>query len=293
MEKFDYYLTSLAGDNLKRSATLYGKLYMGCATERYSAEREEASAAARGLLDATDSMRSLEPSLLGERPTYLELLSCACLPPLTREKLSALSGVPARRIAAIEGGVSPKRGKGELQRQSKDLPAVTDVVASALDPCLAPWLADDREAKGYEAERFCAMVGDRAAQRRVSHVSYSRMVPEAACSMLRDWLDSHGYSYQEQPDTRCDALVTPRNGGTPVGLDVKIFADAVYASKLKDRLIHDSELFSEKGITTVYILCGCFSIAFVMDLEKAGVLHVWLHDLDKLDTLLQGTLSTE
>lgn len=293
--------------DIEKSAALYGRLYITAASNRYAAVREEAEAASRKLLFDTDSLRHMEPGLLEEHPDYLEALCCACLPPLTRDKLSVLSGVPARRIANVESGTAPKRGKGELQRRTQDLPAMLNALRGALDPDLTPWLAEPREPKGYEQERFCLAVGDRAAQRRVGQRRESgEIIEKFALETMRAWVDSYGYSAaagaQEPADlapgeyalpdapTEGELLVRPKADGKVIAFDLRIFADAVYAAKLRDKFIEGSRKSHEQGIEKFYVLCGCVSTALLLDLRKSGVRCIWLHDLDRFEHILQDEL---
>lgn len=298
VEVVAYEVVSMRLSDLDAAAVLYRRLWLQEAQGAFSSARDEAAAALRGALSATDGLRSGVSGLIAERPEVLDLLSAACDPPLARDKLALLSGVPAHRVVALAAGEPVASARGSVRRACEDLPALAGTLVRHLPADAAPWLPESRPPTDAEAERFCAVAADRVACRSLGSRAAEGVVL-AGERMAAAWLDEAGYSdrggirsLSELPERSYARLASREGGlfaragegGAPLHLHVKVLADAPAASKASGPLLKAAGRDADDGAGSVFVLCGCIGAAAVARISDAGLRYAWLHDLDGLRT---------
>ncbi len=80
--------------DIARSVDLYNDWFMKFAPKAYRESRARTAREVEATLKATDSLRNVSPEILRENPGVLPALRMATCPPLARDRLSGLSGVP-------------------------------------------------------------------------------------------------------------------------------------------------------------------------------------------------------
>ncbi len=278
-------------DEIKRSAGEYAHAFKELASTDYLKNRAAAAEKAREALQSTSHLARIEPETVKENPDRLEALCNMCLPPLSRDRLAALSGVPARRIMSLQRGELPTRYSSRVQLVEEDLPAICRVLSEMIDTDLAPWIKEDRPCSRGEESELVAVAADRMSSARTKAVS--------ACTVgaffekqVRMWLESHGYA-AEKPGSPAtpgtyrrergmgDLVVVPGKGNDQVILDVRCFSDPSNAIRARIRM-EETAKAADAGWRYVYVIAGCADTPLIAHLEQNGIDYVWAHDLDKL-----------
>ena len=198
----------------------------------------------------------------------------------------------------------------------EDLPAICEVLRSNIDPMLAPWRTEGREGRGYETERFTALVAERGAVTRAR--ATGALIAGQMKSKLVSWVAEQGYSEWDDVEVVGDAALIsfkvpsslPQgmyvvrycriSGGRPsevvfvrsvktgelLGLEPKLFPDPNNAIKTRQALVDRMKGMRDCGCTQVYVLCGCVDTPLLSHLDENEVTYSWYHDLDSLQKWL-------
>ena len=278
-------------DEIKRSADEYALAFKEVASVVYAANRAAAAETAREALQSTSNLAQIEPEAIKENPDRIEALCNMCLPPLSRDRLAALSGVPARRIMSLQRGELPSRYSSRIQLIEEDLPAICRVLSDLIDPDLAPWIGEGRPCTEGEEGKLIAIAADRMSAAR-ARVGTAVAFDAYFSDRLVAWLKKHGYSERPKDgpveagtyakEQRIGTLdVMPRGGGDDTILHVSCFADPSNAIRARISLERIAKA-PAAGECFVYVLAGCVDTPLIAYFEKKGIDYVWAHDLDKL-----------
>lgn len=278
-------------DEIKRSADEYAPAFKEVASAVYAENRAAAAETAREALQSTSNLAQIEPEAIKESPDRLEALCNMCLPPLSRDRLSALSGVPARRIMSLQRGELPTRYSSKIQLVEEDLPAICRVLSDLIDPDLAPWIGEGRPCAEGEEDKLIAIAADRMSAAR-ARVGTAVALDAHFSERLIAWLEDYGYSERPKDgpaeagtyakERRIGTLdVTPRGGGDDTILHVSCFADPSNAIRARISLERIAKA-PAAGEHFVYVLAGCVDTPLIAYFEQKGIGYVWAHDLDKL-----------
>ena len=283
-------MSGLQGE-IRRSADEYARAFKEVASSVYAENRAAAAETAREALQSTSNLAQIEPEAIKESPDRLEALCNMCLPPLSRDRLAALSGVPARRIMSLQRGERPRRYSSRIQLTEEDLPAICRVLTDLIDPDLAPWIGEGRPCAEGEEGKLIAIAADRMSAAR-ARVGTATAFDAHFSERHLAWLEEHGYSEGPKDGPaeagtyakkqRIGTLdVIPREGDDTTRLHVSCFSDpsnAIRARAGLERIAKDFSI-SERFI---YVVAGCVDTPLIAFFEQKGIGYVWAHDLDKL-----------
>jgi hypothetical protein len=283
----------------------------------YRAERVTAAAAVEAALRATDSLRDIEPALLRQHPVVLRMLRMATAPPIARDRLSGLAGVPKNLIKTMEEkGRVPRRGGAALDEQ---LGRMSRIIARLLDRDIFPWLDAGREPTEAEAHRAATIVADRQCGAATDPIVRNAQ-ERRQLAMIAQWLEARGFgrggagtkaTYQTMPagsyafhlnvpgtlengkavNITVDAAIRPKDSAPdslPVLIEAKSAGDFTNTNKRrKEEATKVAQLRRRHGREVVFVLflCGYFDGSYLGYEAAEGIDWVWEHRIDDMAEL--------
>src|SRR2546421_8548376 len=86
--------------DIAKSVDLYNDWFIKFAPQAYRTARAEATVAVESALKLTKHLTDLSPAILRENPSVLPMLRMSTAPPIARDRLIGLSGIPAGLVSA-------------------------------------------------------------------------------------------------------------------------------------------------------------------------------------------------
>lgn len=290
---------------------------MRFAPEAYRSARVEATKSVESALNLADNLLTVTPDLLRTKPEAVAMLRMATAPPIARDRLIGLAGVPANLVYSME---MEKRIPPRMKAADVDsyLWKIAEIVMRLADRDVFPWLKEKRRRPTDEethraatvvADRLCGVVSDpiiRNAQER------------RQLALIKEWLECRGYTHVpsgrglKPADMRrgefafrlnvpgllddgirevnipIDAAVMPfkaRRGALPLLIEAKSAGDFTNTNKRrKEEAVKASQLRRRHGdgIRFVLFLCGYFDSGYLGYEAAGGIDWVWEHRIDDL-----------
>lgn len=296
--------------DIELGAMEYNRLMTPGMTRAFDEAKDIARSRILTLMEQTENLRRIEPERIADVPEALSVLRMLCRPPMTRDRLSGVTGVPIKRIYSLESGGLPLRPSGRKKLLEGELPAIVRAVRENLDHSLAAWVREARDPTQAERERLCDMVADRSAIMSDVRSGSLREMGARVEEDVEGWLRARGYFAAEMACSTSGSLV-PEGGyavcggalkvpdarrlpsfavasrrGELVFVDVNVSANSNNA--LHARMAADpaaDHLAAAHGGRYAFVLCGMFDAAYVRYQLGRGRHVVWHHDLDGLADL--------
>lgn len=123
-----------------RSVDHYNEWFVRFAPQAYRARRVEATRQVESALGRTANLMNVAASVLREDPVVLPMLRMATAPPIARDRLIGLAGVPPGLVKTMEEGRLPLRLRGEAL--DANLEKLGDVIMSLVDEGIFPWIRE-------------------------------------------------------------------------------------------------------------------------------------------------------
>ena len=295
------------------SVDLYNKWFLRFAPKTYRKERAKATKNVEAMLQRTDYLRRLTPNELRKHPDILFALRMSTAPPIARDRLAGLAGVPNTLISCMEkdGVLPPRMAKNALRTCLRQ---ITRMVIRLVDVDVFNWLGEHREPSDQESYRAATIVADRLcganADPMVRNAQEQRQLAK-----IKKWLASRGYKDRtgrvsldnirpgqfafrlNVPGLReddkpvnipVDGAVMPLNAGVeqlPLLIEAKSAGDFTNTNKRrKEEAAKIGQLRRKHGDSIQYILflCGYFDSGYLGYEAAEGIDWVWEHRMDDL-----------
>jgi hypothetical protein len=304
--------------DIVQSVDLYNKWFIIFAPEAYRAERVKAADAIKSALDATDNLRSIEPTILRQNPRALVMLRMATAPPIARDRLIGLAGVSKALVERMEdeGRVPPRMSSSRLDEQ---LRKISDTIARLADKGIFTWLEDGHEPSEIETLRAATVIADRLCGSATNPIIRNAQ-EQRQLALIQQWLERRGYSqvragtgatYQNMPPSSfsfrmnvpgmtsngnsvnipVDAVVMPRSskpGELPLLIEAKSAGDFTNPNKRRKEeadKVANLRRRHGKDVRFVLFLCGYFNIQYLRYEADESIDWVWEHRIDDLAEL--------
>lgn len=303
-----------------QSVEMYNRWFRTFSPEAFQQARAKVAREVSEALEATNDLRELGPEALRKCPRALAVLRMATGPPLARDRLCGLTGIPRSMVDRMEReGKLPARMDGQQLQAS--LQKLGDLLGEMTDPHLCPWRGAHREPSGEERRRLLTVLADRLCRTRTDTIL--RNAQEARqLGKVADWLNARGYHlvkpdglsslsrlpsaafclHQNVPaaisekDRRTvnisiDVVIMPKaaeKGRMPLLLELKSAGDFTNVNKRrKEEAKKMAQLRQTYGKDVAYVLflCGYFNRGYLDYEAAAGIDWVWEHRVDDLAEL--------
>jgi hypothetical protein len=298
--------------DIAQSVDLFNSWFMKSAPAAYRATRAATTQQVKNALEHTNDLRYLVPETIKRQPEVLPTLRMSTAPPIARDRLIGLAGVPGSLVHRLEKGKLPARMSETLLSES--LARVCEVIGRLLDEDVFPWLgsgstpsdADRTRAATIVADRLCGAVADPI----IRNAQEKRQL-----ALIEDFLERRHYHKQAHPrnepltamepgtfsfrmivvvGTRrkvnipIDVVIQPkvlRPNRLPVLIEAKSAGDFTNTNKRRKEeatKIHQLRQAYGPEIQLILFLCGYFDSGYLGYEAAEGLDWVWEHRIEDL-----------
>lgn len=183
----------LWADDIAASVALYNEWFIRFAPQAYATARTATADLVRRTLAATGNLTNIRPETLADNPASLCVLRTLTMPPVARERLAGLAGVPLTLLGTMDKkGCLPPRMRRETA--VAHLTKVAAIIAQLIDTDLFPWVGEKRDPSEPELQRATYIIADRhcgaAADPIIRNEQERRQL-----KIVGEWLNARGYRY--------------------------------------------------------------------------------------------------
>jgi len=300
-------------EDIARSVDLYNEWFLRFAPKTYRDERGKATKHVKDMLLRTKYLRNLTPNELMKHPAILFALRMSTAPPIARDRLVGLAGVPKSLVNSMEknGRLPPQMKKTALET---NLQKIVCMIIRLVDIDIFPWLKEKCDPTKQELFRAATIVADRLCGANADPIIRNAQ-EQRQLSKIKKWLENRGYKditgkaslETMKPGTFAfrlnvpglkednttvnipvDAVVMPVKatpGELPLMIEAKSAGDFTNTNKhRKEEAIKVEQLRCKHGEDVRYILflCGYFDSGYLGYEAAEGTDWVWEHRMDDL-----------
>lgn len=298
-----------------RSVDFYNEWFLRFAPEAYSSQRSEAVNRVKFALERTENLTDVSASVLRSDPGILTTLRMTTAPPIARDRLTGLAGVPRGLTKTLDEGRLPIRMR--VEALDANLEKLGATITKLVDEGIFPWIGERREPNESELRRAATVVADRLCGTQADPIIRNAQ-EQRQLAALEGWLEArsysrmgagHGLKFDEmEPGTfsfrlivpvereggvmrtniPIDAVVKPRGselGELPLLIEAKSAGDYANTNKRrKEEATKFHQLKSTYGnnVRFVLFLCGYFDAGYLGYEAAEGIDWVWEHRIDDL-----------
>jgi XamI restriction endonuclease len=299
--------------DIARSVDLYNKWFLKFAPRTYREERGKASKDVEAMLGRTDCLRSLTANELAENPSILFAPRMCTAPPIARDRLVGLAGVPKSLVHTMEkDGWLPPRMKRAIR--DDNLKKITRMIVRLADVDIFPWLSEHRAPTKQAIYRATTVVADRPCGANADPIIRNAQERRQLAG-IKKWLETRGYrdmtgktsldklapgvfafrlnvlglrEDHKPVNIPVDAVAMPlkaKAGELPLMIEAKSAGDFTNVNKRrKEEATKMGQLRRKhgEGLRYILFLCGYFDTGYLG--YEAGELidWVWEHRIDDL-----------
>lgn len=280
------------------SVEAFNTAYLKCIRSAYYETKHDWRRIVESLLRETDDLRQITAEAIVKDGRVLGAIRNACTPPISKERLAAITDVPARRFSLLENGRLPLQGALMKRMVETELPAVVEVVKPLIcDRNLTPWLLDSRACSADERDAFVDCLLDRIACSESDHIARAEMrwlaLSNVACKLAELGFDYVEYDEGDGSDSPlipptqftygmdCDFVLNNTDGSTTC-IDLKMAGDAPTALRSRSVIQKKLKALADNQRKYGVVLYGFYDKGVAQALLDAGVEVAWLCDLESI-----------
>ncbi|MCY3743545.1 MAG: XamI family restriction endonuclease [Candidatus Poribacteria bacterium] len=186
--------------DIAQSVDFYNDWFLRSAPQVFKETRLKTSTQVEQVLKLTANFTRLNSEVLQEYPTILPVLRMATCPPIARDRLIGLAGVPRNLVKSMEDNerVPPLMKPLQLQENLKQ---IEKVIRNLLDSDIFVWLDRGDEGKIEEIRRAATIIADRLCGAEANPILRNAQEKRQLMSIQR-WLQERGYMFDERVGSR-------------------------------------------------------------------------------------------
>ena len=259
-------------------------------------------------------MTDISPDVLAEEPSMVAILRMATAPPIARDRLIGLAGVPSNFVKAME---IDNRIPARMTMETKQihLQRICSVFGQLADKDIFHWLDSNKRPSRLDLYRASTIVADRLCG-ALSDPIIRNAQERRQLNAIGHWLEEQGYSRiptgqpqvfdQMNPGTYAfrmnvevksnnrtvnipiDTVVMPleaQQGDLPVLIEAKSAGDFTNTNKRrKEEATKVNQLRESYGENVMFVLflCGYFDSGYLGYEAAEGIDWVWEHRIEDL-----------
>lgn len=297
------------------SVAQYNQWFLRFAPKTFQDTRQKVVVHVEDAMKVSGDLTVLTAAVVRANPQILPTLRMCCCPPIARDRLSGLAGVPKTLVKTLEEGSLPKAKPG-LKALDDNLGKIVAVLRTLLDDDLFPWVKggaqpskDERHRAAHVvADRLCASVADpivRNAQEKRQQdeiqaylvaKGYTRQRPKAPFTTMQpgtfEFIVNVSVNTPSGSVTiPVDAMIQPlilRPSKLPVMVECKSAGDFTNTNKRqkeegqKGRQLRDE---FKSDLCYVLFLCGYFGKKYLQYEAREQFDWIWEHRISDMDQL--------
>jgi hypothetical protein len=183
-----------------QSVDLYNNWFINFAPGAYRTARAQATLDVEEALKLTGNLSNIKPEVIKANPAIIPMLRMATAPPIARDRLIGLSGVPKGFVDSMEKMKRIPRMSGvDLDT---NLRKIGNIIETLVDKDIFTWLDDKHEPTETEIYRAATIVADRLCG-AVSDPIIRNAQEKRQLALIKTWLEARDYKF-----------ITPGNGFT-------------------------------------------------------------------------------
>ena len=302
--------------DIAASVDLYNSWFLNFAPKTYRDTRVRATSAVEDALTLTNNLADITPAKLRQHPNVLPMLRMSTAPPIARDRLIGLAGVPPGLVKAMELKQRvPRASSGAVG--DAQLEKIGEMIGRLVDVDIFPWLAAKSKPKRGERHRAATIVADRLCGAQADPIVRNAQELRQLAA-IRAWLEARGYKFigsgeglrydSMQPGTFGFRVSVPAklNDGArsvnipidvaiqrkkaaatdfPLLIEAKSAGDFTNTNKRrKEEAQKISQLRETYGATVQFILflCGYFDSGYLGYEAAEGIDWAWEHRMGDL-----------
>lgn len=300
-------------EDIARSVDLYNEWFLKFAPTTYRGERVKATKDVEAMLVRTNHLRNLTPKELTEHPTILFALRMSTAPPIARDRLVGLAGVPKSFVDAMEkdARLPPHMKKTIL---NENLRKIVGMIRRLVDADIFPWFGKNCDPTKQEIYRAATIVADRLCGANADPIIRNAQ-EQRQLAKIKKWLETRGYKnmtgkvpldkmkpgmfafrlnvsgLKENHETiniPVDAVVMSlkaKSGELPLMIEAKSAGDFTNTNKRRKEEATKVGQLRRKykhGVRYILFLCGYFDSGYLGYEAAEGIDWVWEHRMDDL-----------
>jgi hypothetical protein len=305
--------------DIAKSVDLFNKWFMQFAPKAFRETRTQTTERVLAALKSTQNLTNITPSTLQQTPSVLSMLRMTTAPPIARDRLIGLAGVPPNlvKIMELEEKIPPRMSRDKIEAE---LRKIIQIINRLADKDVFAWLDLGKNPNQAELQRAATIVADRLCGAVADPIIRNAQEKRQLAS-IRKWLGQRGYKLIEagkKLDFRqmskgtfafrlnvavhqasrsktvsipIDAVIMPLNaraGDFPILIEAKSAGDFTNTNKRrKEEATKVAQLRKTYGDNLIFILflCGYFDSGYLGYEAAEGIDWVWEHRIDDLQKL--------
>lgn len=302
--------------DIAHSVDFYNSWFMQFAPTAYRDTRIVTTQQVESALAWTANLTNITPDVLRQHPSVLPILRMATAPPIARDRLIGLAGVPPNLVKNMEEKqrIPPRMNSAIL---AAELEKIGQIIMRLTDKDIFPWLENGQEPSDPQVHRAATIVADRLCGALADPIIRNAQ-ERRQLATIRQWLTQRGYSYikggaglrfetmqpgtfsfrlnipvslqggTQQVNIPIDIVIMPLQsnpGDLPLLIEAKSAGDYTNPNKRrKEEAVKVAQLRSNYGsrVRFVLFLCGYFDSGYLGYEAAEGIDWVWEHRYDDL-----------
>ena len=303
--------------DIARSVDMYNEWFMNFAPKAFRETRVQTTEDVKNTLEATDNLTNIRPEVLRRNPGVLPTLRMSTCPPLARDRLIGLAGVPKSMIERME-----RKNKLPVRltnaKLDEELRKIGSIIEKLADRDIFTWLDGERAPTESEVYRAATIVADRLCGATANPIIRNAQ-EDRQLKRIGAWLDMQGYrrlplesgvKFSEMPpgtysfrlnvpvkqedngekavNISVDIVIMRRMdepGDLPLLVEAKSAGDFTNVNKRRKEEAKKMEqlrrTYGEK-VEYVLFLCGYFDSGYLGYEAAEGLDWMWEHRIDDL-----------
>jgi predicted RNA methylase len=297
--------------DIAQSVDYYNSWFLTFAPKTYRQTRIRVTKDVESMLKRTSYLRNITADELRHDPAILPALRMSTAPPLARDRLVGLAGVPRALVEEMEKNHRlPLRMSDTVA--SQNLEKIVAIVTQLMDSDIFPWLLNNARPSSAVAKRAATIIADRLCGASADPINRNAQ-ERRQLAEIKQWLEQRGYRDRSgaredltagdfafrrtiaglredraRVSIPVDCVVVPLNsrpGNLPVMIEAKSAGD--FANVNKRRQEEAAKVLQLRrnlgpGVGYVLFLCGYFDSGYLGYEAAEGIDWVWEHRIDDL-----------
>jgi hypothetical protein len=178
-------------EDIRKSVDLYNTWFMGFAPKAFREVRATTAKQVQDALVRTNMLTDISIDILNAHPEILPMLRMSTCPPIARDRLTGLAGVPNNLVESMEkdSRIPPRM---DLKALSENLNSIGSIIRKMADPDIFVWLDRPNAPTDGEIDRAATTIADRLCG-AVSDPIIRNAQEERQLASIERWLKAKGY----------------------------------------------------------------------------------------------------